>query len=332
MDRVNICLVGTGWMASNHFAGYAAIPDRVSVAAVVAHSDASAAKASEVWKVGRVYRAFDEALRDGEIQAFDICTPHYHHAEMVIAALRSGRHVLVETPACVSYEECRDLRIALFEYPGLKAATGHICRSWPTYGRAKQVVETGGVGEVFYLSSDYAHRPDPDESPSARTWGRNPRARVGLGISYHSVDLLRWMAGDVAEVSGEFTDRARIAVLRFRQGALGHVFQSGAVMQPYSLPLRVCGVAGTLDCFWEEQTLKGRLHTSSEWRPENLPVTPLHGRGSPEWVHEMTDFVESILNDGQPVCPLLEGIKTVETCLAIEEAMRYGGKIRVRHG
>jgi predicted dehydrogenase len=332
MDRVNVCLVGTGWTASNHFAGYSAIPEKARVAAVVAHSDASAAKASGVWKVKKVYRAFEDALKDDEIQAFDICTPHYHHAEMVLAALRSGRHVLVETPACISYEECRALRVALFEHPGLKAATGHICRSWPTYARARQIVEAGAVGEIFYLSSEYAHRPDPDEYPSRKTWGRSPRASVGLGISYHSLDLLRWMAGDVEEVSGEFTDRARIAVLRFRNGALGHVFQSGHVVQPYSLPLRVCGATGTLDCFWEEQTLKGRLHTSSDWRPEALPATPLHGRGSPEWVYEMTNFVESILRDGQPVCPLLEGVRTVEACLAVEEAMRLGVRVRVRHG
>ncbi|MSS72248.1 MAG: Gfo/Idh/MocA family oxidoreductase [Candidatus Latescibacteria bacterium] len=331
MDRVNVCLAGTGWTASNHFAGYSAIPQKACVAAVVAHSDASAARAAEVWKVKRVYRSFEEALKDDGIQAFDICTPHYHHAEMVVAALGSGRHVMVETPACTSAEECRALRIALFEHPGLKAATGHICRSWPTYGRAKQIVESGSFGKVFYLSSDYAHRSDPDEYPSARTWGRNPRARVGMGISYHSVDLLRWMAGEVEEVSGELTDRARIAVLRFREGALGHVFQSGSVVGPYSLPLHVYGESGTINCFWEEQTLKGRLHTSSDWNPEALPVTPLHGRGSPEWIYEMTDFIDSILQDGQPVCPLLEGIKTVETCMSIEEAMRFGGRVRVRY-
>jgi hypothetical protein len=46
----------------------------------------------------------------------------------------------------------------------------------------------------------------------------------------------------------------------------------------------------------------------------------------------MTNFVESILRDGQPVCPLLEGVQTVETCLAVEEAMRLGVRVRVRRG
>ena len=52
-------------------------------------------------------------------------------------------------------------------------------------------------------------------------WGRHPRAHLHLGISYHSVDLLRWIAGDVEEVSGDYTEHARIAILRFKQGALG---------------------------------------------------------------------------------------------------------------
>ena len=79
------------------------------------------------------------------------------------------------------------------------------------------------------------------------------------------------------------------------------------------------------------ELLHGHLHTSAEWAPESLETTPMHGHGSPEWKYEMGNFVDSILEDKQPVCPLSEGIKTAETCLAIDEAMTYGMKVRVRH-
>jgi hypothetical protein len=45
----------------------------------------------------------------------------------------------------------------------------------------------------------------------------------------------------------------------------------------------------------------------------------------------MENFVTSILEDKQPVCPLSEGMKTVETCFAIDEAMTYSTKVRVQH-
>ncbi|MCX6048550.1 MAG: Gfo/Idh/MocA family oxidoreductase [Chloroflexi bacterium] len=329
MDKIKVCIVGLGWTGSNHYAGYAAIPEKAEVVACVARSVEAQAKAQQ-WGIPKIYRSFDAALQDTEIDAFSLCTPHYDHAPMLIAALQAGKHVIGETPACMTLAECRQLRVALFDYPNLKAATGHICRSWPTFAHAKRLVSQGDVGQTFYLSSNYTHKADPKEYSSANTWGRDPRAQLHLGISYHSVDLLRWIGGDVEEVSGDFTDRARIAVLRFKNGALGHVFQSGAVVQPYSLPLYVYGLEGSIHCYWEEQVLKGYLHKSAEWNPDTLAATPLHGRGSPEWQHEMENFVDSIRENKAPICPLAEGIATVETCLAIEDAMQHTTRVRVQ--
>jgi predicted dehydrogenase len=328
MDKVRVCIVGLGWTGSNHYAGYAAIPEKAEVIAVVARGEEAQAKARG-WGIPKIYTSFDQAVQDDEIDAFSICTPHYHHAEMILAAVEAGKHAIGETPACMNREECRRLRLMLYEHPDLKVATGHICRSWPTFAHAKRLVSAGAVGQLFYLSSNYTHKSDPKEYAGAHTWGRNPQARLQLGISYHSVDLLRWIGGDIDEVSGDYTDSARIAILRFKNGALGHVFQSGAVVQPYSLPLYVYGFEGSIHCSWEEQRLKGYLHKSAEWNPEQLEPTPLHGRGSPEWAYEMEDFVDSIRNDQQPVCPLAEGIATVETCLAVEEALTHGAKVRV---
>ena len=81
MDWARVCIVGTGWTATNHFAGYSSIPDKVEVVAVVARSDTSAAKAAE-WGVPRVHRDFDAALRDGDARAMGLCVPHTLHAGM----------------------------------------------------------------------------------------------------------------------------------------------------------------------------------------------------------------------------------------------------------
>src|SRR5262249_60250206 len=125
-----------------------------------------------------------------------------------------------------------------------------------------------------------------------------------------------------------FADRARIAPPGFGDGARGQIFQTGAPPQPYNLPPWVSGRAGAIACWWEEEVLRGRLHPGTTWQPEPLESMPLHGRGSPEWRYEMEDLVDSIHEDRNPVCPLLEGIKTIQTCLAVEEAMTCGGRGR----
>ena len=61
-----------------------------------------------------------------------------------------------------------------------------------------------------------------------------------------------------------------------------------------------------------------------------LPTSVNHGKGTPEWKMEMEDLVDSILQDRQPLCPLAEGVTTVETCIAIDTAMTNGTRVQVR--
>ena len=156
----------------------------------MARSEASQAKA-KAWGIQKVYASYAKALEDDDIDAFSLCTPHFLHTEMLLAAMGAGKHAIGETPACTSTEEAHQLRVALYEHPELKMATGHVVRAWRTYGHAKKLVEDGAIGSVFYVSSNYTHKPPTDEYPGQQTWGRSPRALLHIGIAYHSVDLVR---------------------------------------------------------------------------------------------------------------------------------------------
>ena len=330
MDSVRICLVGAGWTACNHFAGYAATPDKAQVVACVARTEWSKERARQWAPTPKIFDSFEGAMADGNFDAVDLCVPHHLHAPMILTALRANKHVLVETPTCITLDECRQLRLAVHEHPHLKAATAHVVRVWRTYQQAKQLVSDGAIGEVFHAYGDYAHKPDPSEYPSRDRWGYSMVYTGRLSISYHTVDLLRWMVGDVEEVYGDYNDDAKIAILRFKNGAMGEVMTSGSVVRPYTLAMTLHGRTGTIQCYFHENVLKGYLHISAEWQPVELEPQPLHGRGTPEWKDEMENFVDAIREDKQPVCPLTDGIATVETCLAIDAAMTMGTRARVR--
>jgi myo-inositol 2-dehydrogenase/D-chiro-inositol 1-dehydrogenase len=327
-DKVRVCIVGLGWTGSNHLGGYAAIQDRAEVVAAVVRSDAGKAKALANG-IPKLYADWREALDDPTIDAMDFCTPYFLHADQTIAALDAGKHVFCETPVCNSGEQCRRVRWALLEHPHQVAQAGHIARSWPTFVHAKKLVDEGAVGPVFYVSANYAHKSDPDEYPSAKTWGRNITHRGRLGVGHHALDLLRWYAGDIFEVTGDETEKAGVALLRFHNGALGKVFSSGAVVRPYVLSVSIYGDTGTILCYWSENELRGELHRSARWEPEELDRTPMHGRGSPEWIYEMTNFADSIRGVEKPRAPLLEGVAMVETGLAIQQAIDTGIRVRV---
>ena len=55
----------------------------------------------------------------------------------------------------------------------------------------------------------------------------------------------------------------------------------------------------------------------------------MHGRGSPEWIYEMTNFVDAVRGRAIPRCPMLEGVAMVETGLAIQQALDSGVRTRV---
>ncbi|HEV8639349.1 MAG TPA: Gfo/Idh/MocA family oxidoreductase [Chloroflexota bacterium] len=327
-DPVRVCIVGLGWTGSNHFAGYSAIPEKARVVAAVVRSEQGQAKAQQLG-IPKTYPDWRAALEDQEIDAIDFCTPGFLHADQSIAALEAGKHVFCEAPACQSGPDCRRIRWALINHPEQIAVTGHVARSWPTFRHAKRLVDEGTVGQVFYVSSSYAHKPDPDEYPSAKTWARNILSHARMGVGYHSLDLVRWYAGDVFEVTGDQTDKCGIAVLHFKNGALGKVFSSGAVVRPYILSLSVYGTEGTIVCWWEENELRGYLHRSANWEPTELERTPMHGRGSPEWTYEMTNFVDAIRGTDKPRCPMGEGVAMIETGLAIQQALDTGVRVRV---
>jgi len=325
---VGLCIVGAGWAARAHLNGYLSLGEKAQIQAIVVHSEKSRRRAGE-WKIPKVYDSLEEALTDDTIEAFDICTPNYLHGRQALECLRAGKHVLVEKPVCVTREECRQLRVEIDRHPELKSMGGQLCRYISTYREAKNHVEAGTLGRVFYAESNYEHKIDPREYPDIMEWARHP-LYAGHAWANHNVDLLRWVMGDVDEVSGYLIDELCAAFLKFKNGGLGKVLESVAFNRPYNLPLKVYGEKGTVCCRHEAGELIGVLHNSMKWEPISLQSSPVHGQQSPEWMDEMRDFVESILNVRKPVCSLLDAVKTVETSLAIESAITMGTRVKVR--
>ncbi len=171
------------------------------------------------------YPSLDEMLKDDRVRMVVNITPHHVHAELVLAALRAGRHVVTEKPFCVSQRqadamiaEARRSRLMLTVYQN---------RRWDRqFLTARRLVESGVVGEVFETQLDYAAYGHPG------TWWRSDR-RIsgGLGFDWgaHVIDwMLHLIPRRVIAVSGYCQkrkwlmctneDHVRI-VMRFDNGA-----------------------------------------------------------------------------------------------------------------
>src|ERR1700759_1291837 len=96
MPKIKVGLVGCGFVAELHMYAYRRVYGvDVEVAAVAARGDHVVSFARK-HQIPATYRSFDELIADRTIDVVDICTPPNLHADMIVAAMRAGKHVICE--------------------------------------------------------------------------------------------------------------------------------------------------------------------------------------------------------------------------------------------
>src|SRR4051794_13849267 len=142
-----------------------------------------------------------------DVELIDICTPGDTHAEIAIAALEAGKHVLCEKPLANTVEEAEAMTAAAerARADGVRAMVGFTYRRVPAIALARRLVEEGRIGEVRHVRAQYLQ--DWIADPEAPLSWRLDKSRAGSGalgdIGAHVIDLTQHITGDrVLEVSG----------------------------------------------------------------------------------------------------------------------------------
>jgi len=225
-----LCVIGGGQIGLRH-AQVAQGSDHVHLTAVV---EPDGARRAELAAMGLpVVAAVDDVPAS---RAAVVATPTQGHADAALQALAMGWGVIVEKPLAASVAECRAL-IAAATRAGLPLITGHHRRCHPfTQAARARLASLGAPVGVQALWSLRKHDSYFDVG-----WRRMPGAGVMMTNLSHEIDLLRFLLGDVAEVSAMLStarrglpveDTAALS-LRFANGALGSVLMSDAGASPW---------------------------------------------------------------------------------------------------
>ena len=151
MEKLRIGIIGTGGIAHAHANAYKNFDD----VEVVAGADIIPGKARKFldsfgWTEAAAYESCEALCRRDDIDAVSICTYNSQHAVCAIAALESGKHVLLEKPMCVTLEE--GLAIMRAEKKSGKIMTiGFQPRYNNNCRKIKRIVESGTLGKVYYV-------------------------------------------------------------------------------------------------------------------------------------------------------------------------------------
>jgi predicted dehydrogenase len=249
---LGIGMVGYAFMGRAHsqawrnVASFFELPLSPRMAAICGRDQAAVAAAATrlgwpAWETD-----WKRLVQRDDVDLVDVCTPGSSHAEISIAALEAGRHVLCEKPLANTVDEARAMAAAAERAAtgGVRAMVGFNFRRVPAVALARQLVAAGRLGPIRHVRAAYlaSHALDP-ELPLA--W-RHQASEAGSGalgdLGAHAVDLAQHLAGDrIAGVSaltetfvrerplpggggarGPVTvDDAALFIARFGGGALG---------------------------------------------------------------------------------------------------------------
>jgi len=95
---------------------------------------------------------FERVLSDQSVEAVAIAAGAASHYDLARRALLAGKHVYVEKPMCMDFRQAREL-VSLVEKAGVKFMVGHLLEYHPCVQRLRQMIESGQLGEVYYIYS-----------------------------------------------------------------------------------------------------------------------------------------------------------------------------------
>ncbi len=206
-------MIGHGFMGAAHSQGWRVAPRFFDlplepVMHVMAGRDAAATEAAaRKWGWSESSTDWRETIARDDVDVVDIVTPGDTHAEIAIAALEAGKHVLCEKPLANSVAEAEAMTdaAARAEARGIRAMVGFTYRRVPAATFARDMVAAGRLGQIRQVRAEYLQDWLMDaEAPM--TW-RLDRAKAGSGslgdIGAHAVDLAEFITGQTVDsVSG----------------------------------------------------------------------------------------------------------------------------------
>ena len=183
----------------------------------------------------QVYSSYEDLLSDDQVEVIYISTTHNFHCDQVIASLRAGKHVLCEKPMGISSQEIERIQ-AVAQQTGKFVMEAMWMRFLPSYQKAIEVVKSGEIGKVKYMTASFGFRSEEKLQKDGRLL--NPDLAGGalydVGVYPLTImsDLWGWVPQTInaeAQLSETGVDESIQMQLTFPGGEMAQLFGSVAL-------------------------------------------------------------------------------------------------------
>ncbi len=276
-----------------------------------------------------------ELAKLDDLDAVILAVPDQLHREMVLEFLNNGKHVMCEKPLALTQDDVNEI-VRAARKSDCKFMVGQICRFTASFAKAKEIIDNGDIGEIYFVESEYAHDYTNTLAKVGGNWRADPVRHGVIGGGCHAVDLLRWFAGDPEEVFAYGThkllpqvpyDDATISVIKFPNNVIGKVFVSTGCKRNYTMRTLVYGTKGTIICDNTSPTMQLFKVGENGMAPHDPEIIEIDVNNH-NTAAEFEVFADAVLNNTPISMSAEEGGKTVSTCIAIVESAKCGKPVK----
>jgi len=340
MRPIRFGIVGTGAIAPFHARAIQSVPG-AQVVGVTSRTPENAKRFAQDHRIPFVAANVEELARHPEIEAIAITTPSALHREPALAAIRHGKHLMIEKPIDATVEGTDEILEAA-KRAGVLVGSIFQARFGDGARALKQAIDAGRFGRLV-LCSAYVkwHR-----TSGYYTGWKGKLAEDGGGAlinqAIHAVDLLQWFAGLPSEVFAWTTrvvhtsiesEDTCCAVLRFPNGAMGSIEASTAVWPGWSRKVEICGELGSAamedddisqwafrDARPEDESIRATRESGAMGSGASAPMA-IRFEGH---LRQYEDFVAAIRDNRAPAIDGYEARKAVALVRAIYDSAERG--------
>ncbi|MDQ3248849.1 MAG: Gfo/Idh/MocA family oxidoreductase, partial [Chloroflexota bacterium] len=238
--KFGIGIVGCGEISASHYRAYQGIAEHCEIVAVSDAVEAAAKRRAQEFGVETVYTDYQAMLADKRVDAVAICTPHYLHAPMTIAAANAGKHVLVEKPMCMNVGEVQEMIHAAKQNNVRLTMSSEQVNPRHRFIKDRVLPEIGAISFSYLIDFYYRNIGYYEKARWRGTW-----AREGGGIfvnqAIYTWDTYQWLLGGVDSAYGYWANLLHpnievedigYGLIKFRNGTHGKLFATSICEAP----------------------------------------------------------------------------------------------------
>ena len=341
MKKYNVGIIGYSWVAGAHIEAI----NKTSYAQVTAICSSRKLDSAELSAKydGTItcYTDLAQMLADPNLHVVSICSYPADHAKQAIMAARAGKHLIIEKPLALTWEDCLAVKTAV-DAAGVKTCVCFECRFSSQLLTIKSLIDKGLLGEIHYGEIDYYHGIGPWYGQFSWNIKKDSAGSSLLSAGCHALDaLLLCMGHEVETVSSFATSSVNkdfaqyeypttsVSIIKFKDGRIGKVASVIDCLQPYYFHIHLVGSEGSLldNKFYSNQL--GGLN-KNKWSELSMKMLDSGDVTDHPYQMQFETFFQAIEQGKEmPLTSLADALYTHDVLFAADRsALQHAAKIK----